>query len=81
MAERKGFEPLKALTPWRFSRPLVSTSSRIFPLAGVVGVDPTFLGLEPSTQAVVLHPSNIGGSYPIRTDGPYADHQFSRLAE
>ena len=23
LAERKGFEPLKAVTPWRFSRPLV----------------------------------------------------------
>ena len=41
MAERKGFEPLKAVTPWRFSRPLVSTSSRIFPLVADVGVEQT----------------------------------------
>lgn len=55
MAERRGFEPLKAITPWRFSRPLVSTNSRIFPWLQLWESNkPLFLGYEPSEITVSL---------------------------
>ena len=57
MAERKGFEPLKAVTPWRFSRPLVSTSSRIFPLARDISAALIYAGLEPAAFADMLIPN------------------------
>lgn len=41
-------------------------------MAGVLRVDRSYLGLEPSAQAVVLYPYIANGrSYPIRTDGPF----------
>ena len=41
-------------------------------MAGALRVDRSYLGLEPSAQAVVLRPYIINGrSYQIRTDGPF----------
>ena len=73
LAERKGFEPLKAVTPWRFSRPLVSTSSRIFPSGGGTTCRSQLSRVRAertSRCAIPLYLYN-GGSYPIRTDGPF----------